>query len=311
MTYRLLLAVPDEAQRGDIHDRLLASELFAGIAEAATGSAAMDVLRGDFFDCVLLNHTLPDRDGETLLLDMVTNHNSNAAMIFADEQYDRETALRVLRAGAAEYVSYEQLAGDRLECAFLHAIARQSFMTRLRDLGHFDALTKLPNRTFFEKEIGTAIAQANRTGRLLALILVNLDNFKHINDQHGHLSGDAILRMVAERLRATVRETDFVARIGGDEFAIIAQNLISREGAAEIGAKLIGVFPEGFEVDGKRLRATASIGISLFPVDGRQPMTLMNCADQALYRAKSSERGSCCLFVDGNDARVSALPQGS
>jgi len=307
MTVRILLVVPDKKQRTAIRKIILASDLSSAIVEVDSQKAALEVFRGGTFDCVLLFHRLPDGDGETVLLDMVSNHNSTAAVIFVIPEYDRDLILRVLGTGAAECITEEQLDGDSLEYAFRHAIARQTYMTKLRDLGHYDGLTRLPNRTLFEKEICSAIAQSNRTGRLLVLALINLDNFKHFNERHGHTVGDEILRAVGKRLENLVRETDFVARIGGDEFAIIAPHLTSAAGAAEIGAKLTRTFEEIFDNHGVPMQVSASIGLSIFPADGRQPMMLMNCADQALYQAKAAGRGMYRLFNEADASTVHAL----
>ena len=307
MTVRVLLVVPDENQRTEIRNIVLAFDLSTAVIEVDTQQAALAAFHDGTFDCVLLFHRLPDGDGETVLLDMVSNHNSTAAFIFVIADYERDLILRVLGAGAAECITEDQLGSDGIEHAFRHAIARQKYMTKLRDLGHYDGLTRLPNRTLFEKEICSAIAQSNRTGRLLVLALINLDNFRHLNERFGHTVGDQILRAVSKRLTELVRETDFVARIGGDEFAIVAPNVTSAAGANEIGAKLIAAFEESFDEHGNSLRVFASVGLAIFPVDGRQPMMLMNCADQALYQAKAAGRGTYRLFNSSGAATVHAL----
>lgn len=307
MTVRVLLVVPDEKQRTDIRKIILASDLSTAIIEADSQKSALAAFHGGTFDCILLFHRLPDGDGESVLLDMVSNHNSTAAVIFVIADYERDLILRVLGTGAAECISEDQLDGESLDYAFRHAIARQTYMTKLRDLGHYDGLTRLPNRTLFEKEICGAIAQSNRTGRLLVLALINLDNFKHFNERYGHTTGDEILRAVGKRLKDLVRETDFVARIGGDEFAIIAPHVTSAAGAEEIGAKLSRAFEENFDNNGTALAVSASIGLAIFPADGRQPMMLMNCADQALYQAKAAGRGMYRLFNKASASTIHAL----
>ncbi len=307
MTVRVLLVVPEHNQRTEIRKIILGSDLSTAIVEADSKESAMAAFHNGTFDCVLLFHRLPDGDGESVLLDMVANHNSTAAVIFVIPEYQRELILRVLSTGAAECVTEEQIGDGILEHTFRHAMARQTYLTKLRDLGHYDGLTRLPNRTLFEKEICSAIAQSNRTGRLLVLALINLDDFKHLNERYGHTIGDEILRAAGKRLKDLVRETDFVARIGGDEFAVIAPHVTSAAGATEIGAKLAGAFEEKFDNHGTPLSLSASVGLAVFPVDGRQPMMLMNCADQALYKAKASGRGMYRLFNEAGASTVHAL----
>jgi len=307
MTVRVLLVVPDERQRTEIRKIILASDLSTAIVEVDSRQAALEAFHSGTFDCILLFHRLPDGDGESVLLDMVSNHNSTAAVIIVIPEYERDLILRVLGNGAAECITEDQLDGDSLDFAFRHAIARQTYMTKLRDLGHYDGLTRLPNRTLFEKEICSAIAQSNRTGRLLVLALINLDNFKHLNERYGHTIGDEILRAAGKRLTDLMRETDFVARIGGDEFAIIAPHVTSAAGAENIGAKLTHVFEESFDNHGSPLQVSASIGLAIFPADGRQPMMLMNCADQALYQAKAAGRGMYRLFNKASASTIHAL----
>jgi diguanylate cyclase (GGDEF)-like protein len=157
---------------------------------------------------------------------------------------------------------------------------------RLRHLSEHDALTDLPNRILLHDRFSTAIQRVRRFNGHLGLLMADLDGFKEINDAMGHKAGDAVLREVAARFSRSVRATDTVARIGGDEFVILLTDLDQAEEAEQVAAKLAAVLAEPLLIDGKAVRVTVSIGIVTFPGEGESVDTLMHFADEAVYRAK-------------------------
>ncbi len=165
---------------------------------------------------------------------------------------------------------------------------------RLKHLAHHDPLTGLPNRLLLKDRLEHALERARRSGHSLALMFLDLDCFKHVNDSLGHEAGDRILREVADRLSASVREADTVARIGGDEFVIILEDMHDSEEARAVAAKIQKsllppvVLSERDGEDG--LHITTSIGISVYPTDGQTAETLMIHADTAMYGAKDCGR---------------------
>ena len=172
-----------------------------------------------------------------------------------------------------------------------------------------DTLTGLPNRAQFQNKLREAIANSNRTGRLTGLMLLDLDQFKHINDTLGHPAGDALLKEVAARISGILRETDTIARLGGDEFAIIATNAETPAGIAELGERILDAFEEPFTIDGKPVHAHTSIGATIYPHDPGDPDQLFRNADLALYRAKEEGGGICRLFDERIHAEVRARSQ--
>jgi diguanylate cyclase (GGDEF)-like protein/PAS domain S-box-containing protein len=172
-------------------------------------------------------------------------------------------------------------------------------------MAHHDGLTELPNRTLFQQRLVEAIAMAQR-GTHCALLCLDLDRFKVINDTLGHPVGDGLLCAVAGRLSASVREIDTVARLGGDEFAIIQADLTSSDEAELLAGRIIGALCQPFEIDGHRVVAGTSIGISMAPRDGTSSETLMKNADIALYLAKTEGRGTYRFFEPEMDADVQA-----
>lgn len=157
-------------------------------------------------------------------------------------------------------------------------------------LAHHDALTGLPNRLLLNERLEQAIRHADRHHSQLALLFVDLDRFKHINDSLGHPAGDQLLRLVAEQFVEMVRQGDTVSRIGGDEFVLLLEEVDQPQDVIAVVEKLMGVFAVPFRLDGQEVRVTASLGISLYPRDGQDPATLMRNADAAMYRAKEEGR---------------------
>jgi diguanylate cyclase (GGDEF)-like protein/PAS domain S-box-containing protein len=160
-----------------------------------------------------------------------------------------------------------------------------------------DPLTGLPNRATFEDHLTHAIAGARRSGRSLGILTVDLDRFKQVNDTLGHAAGDKLLCEVARRMRAAVRGTDIVARWGGDEFLIGLSELRDRQDAMKIACKLMDALRTPFEIEGRSIVATATVGISVFPEDGQDLSSLMNNADQAMYRAKTEGRNAVQCYT--------------
>jgi diguanylate cyclase (GGDEF)-like protein len=176
---------------------------------------------------------------------------------------------------------------------------------RMAYMARHDALTDLPNRVLFREKLEEALAHARR-GRSLALLYLDLDQFKAVNDTLGHPVGDALLQAVAHRLTNSTRDTDTVARLGGDEFAIVQAPINQPGDAAAFAQRLIGLMETPFEISGQTIVIGTSVGIAIAPRDGLDPDQLLKSADMALYRAKLDGRGVYRLFEVEMDQRVQA-----
>lgn len=159
---------------------------------------------------------------------------------------------------------------------------------RIEHLAHYDALTQLPNRALFRDRLRQALVSAKRANNLVALMFLDLDHFKQVNDEHGHQTGDALLQQVAARLKSCVRESDTVARLAGDEFTIILPEIASAEDAKRVADKIIDAFKIEFSANGNTLFSSTSIGIALFPSNACEEDRLLNQADTAMYQAKQA-----------------------
>jgi diguanylate cyclase (GGDEF)-like protein/PAS domain S-box-containing protein len=163
-------------------------------------------------------------------------------------------------------------------------------------LANHDQLTRLPNRNLFNEHLQLAVAQAARNQEKLATLFIDLDRFKKVNDTLGHETGDRLLKQVADRFRSCLRESDLVARLGGDEYTVLMRPVREAQEAASLAQKLINVLAQPLEIDGHELYVTCSVGISLFPDDGRDAASLLKDADIAMYRAKDQGKNNYQFF---------------
>ena len=162
---------------------------------------------------------------------------------------------------------------------------------------NFDDLTGLPNRALFQDRLKQVLGHARRTGKLVAVHLIDLDHFKDINDTMGHDAGDALLKGIGERLLGCVRTSDTVARIGGDEFGVIQVEPNNADSIAILAQKLLKSLEQPFKIDGRDVHSNASIGITIFPDDAEKPEEILRNADMALYHGKGESRGTYNFFV--------------
>jgi diguanylate cyclase (GGDEF)-like protein/PAS domain S-box-containing protein len=179
----------------------------------------------------------------------------------------------------------------------------------MRHLASHDVLTGLANRALFHDRLGEALAAGERSGRMAAVMLLDLDDFKRINDTLGHPLGDRLLCEVAERLRHCSRKSDTVARLGGDEFAIVATNLESADAATFLASRIIDSLAAPVRLDGHRIETGTSVGVSLFPTDATDAESLLINAERALYQAKAAGRGTYRFFSERINAQVQARRQ--
>jgi diguanylate cyclase (GGDEF)-like protein len=229
------------------------------------------------------------------------------ARILADVRLGK-SAIRVMRTlkGRSIRVIEEPMTGGGWVATLEDITAWREAQEKLAYLAHHDPLTGLPNRTKFREDLEQTLRRVSRDGRV-AVLCLDLDHFKEINDSLGHPIGDDLLKDVASRLRASVRESDTVARLGGDEFAIVqAGTDLQASESSSLAERLVEIVGAPYDIQGHQLNIGASIGIAFAPNDGEDPDQLLKNADMALYRAKEDGRGTYRFFEPGMDARAQA-----
>ncbi len=174
---------------------------------------------------------------------------------------------------------------------------RRNYEEQLLRQANYDDLTGLPNRNLMFDRLELAIAMAQRNRTLTGLLYIDLDRFKSVNDAVGHNGGDRLLKLAAERLASCVRDCDTLARLGGDEFVIILPSVADRLAAQKVAARALSTFAAPFQIDGQDQFVTASVGITIYPIDGTDPQTLVHNADLAMYKAKEQGRNALRFFT--------------
>ena len=194
--------------------------------------------------------------------------------------------------------TFQPMAGGGTVVLVEDITERKNAEARISRLARYDELTALPNRVNFRDEIERLLAISHSAERLSALLFVDLDQFKQVNDTLGHPCGDQLLCAVADRLREMLRPEDFVARFGGDEFVVFQQNILSNEDAAGLARRIVDRLSERYKIDNHLVEIGASVGIAMTSPAGISADTLLKNADMALYRAKADGRGTFCFFRD-------------
>ena len=190
-----------------------------------------------------------------------------------------------------------QYQGEQLRMTIVRDLRdRVEAQARIHHLAHHDALTGLPNRAAFIERATTLLDQARLAGQGLALLFIDLDHFKRVNDSLGHPAGDTLLQTVAERIVVTLREADLVARFGGDEFVLLLAGVASAQAVAEVACKLLAAVGAPLEVPGAWISVTPSIGVAMFPEHGDSAAELIKHADTAMYQAKARGRAAFAFF---------------
>jgi diguanylate cyclase (GGDEF)-like protein len=323
-----ILVVDDAPSNLRLLTNMLADEGYI-VHPALSGKAALRFVQTLLPDLILLDIIMPEMDGYQLCERLKADERTcEIPVIFissADQGIDK---MRAFSCGGVDYIvrplqteevvarikthlslrnlqkRLEDLVRERtVELIEANArlreenLERKQAEERVRYLAHYDALTSLPNRVLLQDRVRQAIAYAHRKLTRAALLFIDLDYFKHINDSLGHHIGDRLLEMVAARLRLCLREGDSVARLGGDEFVLCLPFLRDESDAALVAQKVLDGLNAPFLIDGHELHVTASIGISLYPGNGNDVEALMRTADTAMYHAKERGRNNYQFFT--------------
>ena len=267
------------------------------VVEASNGLEAVQAAIRHEPDLVLMDAVMPEMDGfrateEIKCLDSC----SDTPVLMATSLDDDQSIARAFSVGACDYVT------KPFNWSVLrHRIARMLFAAdaerKIRHIAYHDSLTGLPNRMLFMDRIDQAISRAQREKTQFALLFIDIDHFKVINDSMGHAAGDQLLNIMSQRLREILRKSDTVARLGGDEFTVIIEGLDEAEDVVHVTKNILSTLDVPVDVNGKEVYVGGSIGIAMYPQDGENFGVLLKNADTAMYKAKELGRNTFQFYT--------------
>ncbi len=295
--YRILIVDDDE------DDFILAEDYLneaygdnVHITWAPSYNEALNCIENNSYDVYLIDYMLGENTGVELTEEITSNTFQVFAVILLTGMDNRKVDIEATNAGAMDYLVKQELNASLLERSIRYALKRKHIEEKLIALAQHDPLTGLANRSKFHLALSEKIEMAKRRQDQFVVILLDLDNFKEVNDTLGHSTGDTLLKYTSKRINQTLRNTDIIARLGGDEFAVIAQFRDVGEGSAQVAERLIEELSRPLELDYQQVNTGASIGIAIYPHDGSTPESLLKNSDLAMYKSKRSGRNTYCFY---------------
>lgn len=297
-TLKILIIEDDDVDRMELVRTIKKSELACDIIEKINLEDAMAICSQMSFDCVIIDYRLPGQDGLAGIR-ILNSRFPNMAIIMSTGQGNEEVATEALKCGALDYIVKCNVSPALLKKSITSAI-KKALLKKQRQakeaineyLALHDPLTDIPNRMLFNFILKREIEHAKRHKQLFALLFLDLDRFKNINDSLGHAAGDSLLQQISKRFKSIIREEDLLARLGGDEFGILMSSLSNAEDAKMLATKLIDSLKNSFILEGEEIHITTSIGIAIYPVSGETASEIMHNADSAMYQAKHGGRNT-------------------
>jgi len=265
-----------------------ADSLSTGIKRALEGS----------LDVILSDLNLPDSPRVETFFKLKL-HVPEIPIVVLSGFADEEMSLKAVRAGAQDYLVKGKIDGNILERSLLFAIERKKAEDIINTFAYHDSLTGLPSRTLFNDRFAMAMADSKRNDKKTAVIILDLDHFKNVNDNFGHDVGDDLLKEVSGRLTSILRQTDTVCRMGGDEFALLISDASAREMIEEVAQRILAAIGKPFSLHGVKAWISASLGIAIYPEDGENLETLFKHADIAMYEVKKVGRNNYLYYQPG------------
>ena len=303
-THIRLLLIDDEQVEYLLIGSLL-SEIFH-TAYDITWQADLDQglpeVLSDNYDVILLDYEA-DRERAKALLIGARNMGARAPILVMTDEMEAEVDREAISLGAADYLIKGKIDAQLLERTMRYAIERKAAEIKLAELAHYDPLTGVANRVLFRDRLNHAVDLARRGEQTFTLMYLDLDGFKPVNDCYGHDVGDELIRLAARRLQECVRASDTVARVGGDEFTLLLDNMRASSDMAHLAAKVIHALTTPFEIDGMAITVGASLGIAPYRAEC-DAEALQRQADMAMYRAKQASGNQYCFYAESMDAEA-------
>lgn len=298
-----ILIVDDEPDILDILHDVLSGEGF-NVTCAPGGGEAVEMFQAKPFDLVVTDMKMPGMRGDEVIK-QIKRMDGNTEIIVLTGYASMEDAVNSLKYGAFDYMTKPLEDLDQFINTVRQALAKRQLVLsniklgrQLEDLATHDPLTGLPNRRMFNDCLELAIKKADRGNKSVSLLIIDLDHFKNVNDTLGHNAGDNLLVQATDRMEKCIRETDILARVGGDEFFLIVEDAKYPQYTANVARRIIQETNKPFSIDGNEVRIGASIGIAVYPSDGDDAEVLVKHADIAMYRVKNEGRNNYQFFTE-------------
>lgn len=294
-----VLLIEDSAGDAILAKKIICAALNNEVAieHVTTLRAALEMLEKNAFDIALLDRSLPDVNAFEGL-HSIQNMSPKLPVVFLTGHSDEEAALEAVMQGAQDYLYKDKLDAHVVKRSIQYAILRKQFEGVLVMRANYDFLTGMANRMLFESRLDMALERIKRYESNLALLFIDLDHFKEVNDTHGHAAGDALLKDVAKRLKASLRPYDTAARFGGDEFAVLLDMMPEPSHSYVVAEKIINLLETPFIIEDQVITIGASIGITNIDLsDIVSAREYISQADSAMYRAKAVDGSNAQLYL--------------
>jgi diguanylate cyclase (GGDEF)-like protein len=261
-------------------------------------SEALDLVQQETFQAIILDLHLPEGQSFESIPQFIQYCPEAPILILSGVEDDAQAILAV-KSGAQDYLIKGQTSSSTLCRAIRYAIERHRATQRITQLAHYDHLTGLANRGLFYERLNCAVARCNRNDMAMALMFLDLDHFKAINDTLGHDCGDSLLKTVATRIKKCIREIDTGVRLGGDEFAVLLEQIVSVEDVSAVAERILQLLAQPIIVNHHQFQITGSLGVTIYPWDSADPQELLVHADAAMYRAKAQGGNNYQFYTAG------------
>ena len=261
-------------------------------------SEALDLVQQETFQAIILDLHLPEGKSFESIPQFI-QYCPEAPILILSGVEDEAQAILAVKSGAQDYLIKGQTSSSTLCRAIRYAIERHRATQRITQLAHYDHLTGLANRGLFYERLNCAVARCNRNDMAMALMFLDLDHFKAINDTLGHDCGDSLLKTVATRIKKCIREIDTGVRLGGDEFAVLLEQIVSVEDVSAVAERILQLLAQPIIVNHHQFQITGSLGVTIYPWDSADPQELLAHADAAMYRAKAQGGNNYQFYTAG------------
>lgn len=261
-------------------------------------SDALDLVQRNPYQAIILDSHLPDGKSFESIPQFI-QYCPGAPILILSGVEEEDQAIQAVKSGAQDYLIKGQTSSSTLCRAIRYAMERHRATQRITQLAHYDHLTGLANRGLFYERLNCAVARCRRNDTAIALMFLDLDHFKNINDTLGHEYGDSLLKTVAARIKKCIREIDTGVRLGGDEFAVLLEQIVSIEDVASVAHRILHLLAQPVSVKQHQLHVTGSLGITIYPWDSANPQELLSHADAAMYRAKAQGGDTYQFYTAG------------